>query len=395
MPIALTNIYEMDRRQLAKLTGAMGIGAMFIDPDTLYAQDPGMCNKIKIEQSEGTYNQSKGTVHYWIDGVNFGRRSNLKTRANIALLITKKQKASSYVQSIALIDDTKKVLGVRYFDASIKMVRPGHEFPPYIRFENVEINPKRTYKAIYSIVEGSKTVLYSATLSSDTPVAGFDPSDNSALNKNVKWLPERMREDFKVFLEANLPNATPGLFSTPFQFYTDGSLDAHCSRATIKELGSDGNFKINVDFMHDDTSNYFHYMRYFVIMDPVGRILGFHKRYRSETTANAPIRNATPTDPAKYVEVVPLEKDNSLCWRDDVNLTEGDLPAGKRTPNAPLTNKIPSNDPRRGEEGVAQKKVIYYNIPPDQIADIRDCPYIQIYTEDSFDAMARSIIRLR
>ena len=36
-----------------------------------------------------------------------------------------------------------------------------------------------------------------------------------------------------------------------------------------------------------------------------------------------------------------------------------------------------------------------FNVPDLQIGNIADCPYIQFYTEDSYDAIARNMIRLR
>jgi hypothetical protein len=81
-------------------------------------------------------------------------------------------------------------------------------------------------------------------------------------------------------------------------------------------------------------------------MDPVGRLLGFHKREN----------NSAPT----------TNNDKPLSW--DVT---------------PITAAQKGN----GAGG--------YSIPDLQIANIADCPYIQFYTEDSYDAIARNIIRLR
>ncbi len=370
MPIGKTSKYVMDRRKLLKLTGAMGIGATFLDPETLYAADPANCEKIKIDESGKDFEQTQGSIYYWIDGNNFGARTNVKSRANISVFITLKQKESAFVESVVLIDDKGKVLGARYLDASMKMVRGG--FPPYIRFENIEIDTKRVYKVIYAVKDGFQTSLYVTSLSPKELPVGRTASENSALNESINWLPNKMRTDFSYFLAdgPNTPSKTPGLFTTPFQFYTDNGLDAHCSRGVIKEIGSDGNFKINVEYMHGD-STATHFMRYFVIMDPVGRLLGFHKRdftdpKKSDSAANLVFNGS-------HVEIMALERDTRKCW-DPVALVQTDKTKvdfyNIKDPNRPAEDNI-------------------------QIADIRDCPYIQIYTEDSFDAMARSIIRLR
>jgi hypothetical protein len=379
MPIGKTIKYTMDRRQLLKLTGAMGIGVTFLDPEKLYAADPANCEKIKIDDSGSKFEQTQGSIYYWIDGNNFGHRTNVKSRANISVFITLKQKDSAFVESVVLIDETGKVLGARYLDASMKMVRGG--FPPYVRFENIEINPKKVYKVIYAVKDGFQTSLYVTSLSPKELPTGRTASENSALNESINWLPNKMRTDFSYFLVEgpNTPSKTPGLFTTPFQFYTDAGLDNHCSRAVIKEIGSDGNFKINVEFMHDDSRlpngtydpNSTHFMRYFVIMDPVGRLLGFHKRDASDINGKSSATNLVVQ--GSHVEIMPLEKDTRTCWD----------PVAKVQTNKTKVDFYNIKDPNRPAED---------NI---QIADIRDCPYIQIYTEDSYDAMARSIIRLR
>jgi len=372
MPIGKTDKYIMDRRKLLKLTGAMGIGATFIDPEILYAADPANCEKIKIDNSGSQLEQTQGSIYYWIDGNNFGHRTNVKSRANISVFITLKQKQSAFVESVVLIDDQGKVLGARYLDASMKMVRG--DFPPYIRFENIEIDTKKVYKVIYSVKDGFQTSLYVTALSPNELPPGRTASENSALNESINWLPNRMRTDFSYFLKdgPNTPSKTPGLFTTPFQFYTDNRLDSHCSRGVINQIGSDGNFSINVEFMHGDSpgANSSHFMRYFVIMDPVGRLLGFHKRDAGDpkmSSADNLVVNGS------HVEIMALESDTRTCWD----------PVTKTQTNKTKVDFYNIKDPNRPAED---------NI---QIADIRDCPYIQIYTEDSYDAMARSIIRLR
>jgi hypothetical protein len=370
MPIGKTSKYVLDRRQLLKLTGAMGIGATFIDPETLYAADPASCEKIKIDDSGSQFEQTQGSIYYWIDGNNYGHRTNVKSRANISVFITLKQKESAFVESVVLIDDKGKVLGARYLDASMKMVRGG--FPPYIRFENIEIDSKKVYKVIYSVKDGFQTSLYVTALSPKELPPGRTASENSALNESINWLPNKMRTDFSYFLidGPNTPSKTPGLFTTPFQFYTDNRLDGHCSRGIIKEIGSDGSFKINVEFMHGD-ADATHFMRYFVIMDPVGRLLGFHKRDASDTNGKNSATNLVAS--GSHVEIMSLEKDTRTCWD----------PVAMAQTTKTKVDFYNIKDPNRPAED---------NI---QIADIRDCPYIQIYTEDSYDAMARSIIRLR
>lgn len=327
MAFVKTSIYEMDRRQLLKMTGTYGIGATFLSPSELFAQ--GMCEKIVIDNGEFSATQAGATLQFWIDGLHFPGMSTVKSRANITLFMDLHQTAVSHVESVVLMDSAKRTMGSRFFDSSMKM-QDGHV--PYVRFENVELDGSKTYYCVYTVRSGKTVRLYTAEIK------------NPQISRlNTTWLPELMRGDFKIFLLGNQTNPTPGLITTQFQYYTMNGLTNHCARGRVKEIQSDGSFKVNIDFMHDD-SGPDHFMRYFIVMDPVGRLLGFHKR-----TGPTDTNGVTKFGGADTVDVVPLTAD--------------------------------------------QKDK--FAIPDLQVADIRDCPYIQFYTEDSFDAIARNMIRLR
>ena len=325
MPSVKTEIFEMDRRQMLKLTGTMGVGAAFVNPAELFAAD--VCDKISVENGKVDAQSAGATLQFWIDGLHFAGRTDLASRANITLFMDLTQSAVSYVESVVLMDVNKRTMGARYFDASSKMT-DGHV--PYVRFENIQLDPTSKYFCVYTVRNGSSVKLYSATI---------DKPEVSRLN--TTWLPQKMRDDFTTFLKGNVTNPTPGLITTQFQFYTLNGLAAHTARGRVKTLNADGSFAINIDYMHGDAAPE-HYMRYFIVMDPVGRLLGFHKRQ--------------PPGSAGY--------DN--------------IPSG-------------SLDVVRIDDALKAD----YSIPNLQIANIADCPYIQFYTEDSYDAIARNIIRLR
>ncbi len=201
---------------------------------------------------------------------------------------------------------------------------------PYVRFENLELDHTKDYYCVYTVRSGSTLKLYTAKI---------EKPETSRLN--TTWLPQTMRNDFKNFLVGG-ENQTPGLLTTQFQFYTLNGLAAHTARGRVTEMASDGkSFKVNIDFMHGDAAAD-HYMRYFIVMDPVGRLLGVVKRAQMGDAAGGAVVGQT------------------------VNVT-------------PITDK--------------QKEDM--GIPDLQVANIADCPYIQFYTEDSYDAIARNMIRLR
>ncbi len=323
MPFATKDqVFQMDRRSLLKWTGALGIGATFVSPHELFAK--GLCKEILIDNGDFTATQAGAKLQFWIDGILFGSRTNLSARANITLFMPLQQSEDSFVESVVLMDAGKKTIGARFFDHTMAMYNEG--YVPYVRFENVELDTNSTYYCVYTVKTGSDVKLYTATI---------DKPKLSALKED--FLPTTIKNDFKTFLVGNKANPTPGLFTTQFQFYTKNSLIAHCARGKMQSISSSSkDFTVNIDFMHGDAGPT-HYMRYFLVMDPVGRILGVKKR-------------ESPADPgAGFMPVSQLD--------------------------GPTKDK--------------------FSIDPLQIADIRDCPYIQFFTEDSYDALARNMIRIR
>lgn len=323
MPFAKVEAYEMDRRQLLRMTSTMGVavGASYLVPEQAYAA--GICDKIIVDNGMVDATQAAGQLQYWIDGLHFGDRTNLKSRANLTLWMDLKQDPANYVESVVLMDANNKTIAARFFDASMKM---SDGRVPYVTIDNIELDHTKIYRVVYMVRAGSQAKLYSAPL----------PPVLSRLN--TVFLPQKMRDDFKTFLVGNKMNPTPGLITTQYQFYTLNGLSAHTARGRIKDMASDGSsFAINVDFMHNDLTAD-HFMRYFIVMDPVGRLLGFEKRAYND-----------PKFPGPTLDV-------------------------KKLTAAQISD---------------------YQIPALQVANIADCPYIQIYTEDSYDAIARSVIRFR
>ncbi len=336
MPTIKTEVFEIDRRYLLKLTGTMGIGATFVSPTDLFAE--GACEKVDTTPPNVKPEQAGATLQFWIDGLHFGPRSTLKSRANVTLFMNLKQSTASYVESVVLLDPQNFVVGARYFDASMKMM--DRNFVPYVRFENVELDHAATYTCIYSVRTGSNLKLYTAKI---------EKPQISTLN--TTFLPQTMRNDFQTFLVGNIANKTPGLITTPFQYYTANGLSLHCARGRVTDMASDGSsFNVNIDFMHADAGTN-HYMRYFIVMDPVGRLLGFVKRAK----------------------------------KDDPYVVDG---VAKVVPDA--NGDLTCNVGR-----ITENQRVDFNVPDLQIGNIADCPYVQFYTEDSYDAIARNMIRLR
>lgn len=324
MTTSMIRAMNVSRRELLRF-GGCAFGSAFFAAPSLLAD--GGCQTIDSTITAPSKPEViAGTLQYWIDGLHLGSRSNIKSRANIALFMNLKQTPQGYVESVAIIDDQQKVLGARYFDATTQM-STGHV--PYSIFENVALDPVKKYTAIYRYVKGTQITLYSAEI---------DRPEISRLNS--VFLPNAIKQDFSSFLLGNGANPTPGLVTTQFQFYTLNGLSAHTARGRMLSLGQDGSFTLNIDFMHDDF-DVTHFMRYFMVLDPVGRILGVQKRNFGDAKSNG---------------------GKNLSW----NVTQ-------------LTNG----------------QISTYGLPPEQVPNILDCPYVQIYTEDSFDAMAKTTLRFR
>lgn len=339
MPFAKTEVYQMDRRQLLKKTGTMGIavGAAFVVPEQLLAQ--GLCEKLVLDNGEFKADQSGATLQFWIDGIHFGPRSELKSRANITLYMPLPQTATGYVESVVLMNPDRITIGARYFDVSMHTI---DKRVPYVRFENIELDGTKDYYCVYTVRIGSTVKLYVSTINTVDPDTKKRLAGPTLSTLNAHFLPASMRGHFSTFLVGNTANPTPGLVTTQFQYYTQNGLENHCARGRVKDINSaTGDFSIDIDYMHGDVDNT-HYMRYFIVMDPVGRLLGWV--YRSSMSDN----------------------------------THAGSPGSFATVNRTTPEAI------EAAGGVAA-----------QFADIRDCPYIQFYTEDSYDAIARNMIRLR
>ncbi len=156
-------------------------------------------------------------------------------------------------------------------------------------------------------------------------------------------MPLDVMRDF-VTLQADIA----GMMSSPLQYYTNNSTADHSARAEIKFIGSDNSFDIRLGMMHNDLSSD-HYMRYFMVLDPVGRLLGIKKRPSMGSSIDVAGSSATP---AGAMIVRDIASNPDLFYRD-------------------------------------------FQAAQNSFAYINDCPYIHVVTEDKFDALARNTIYLR
>lgn len=333
------------RRGFVHTLGSCGVAAMVLrSTDAL----SGHCAYVNDANQNFNAQPSFGTVRYWIDGMHFGADSDLPSRANIALFVDVNQTASSFVSKVFLTDPDNNVLAAQFLSDNEKTISGK---VPYIIFENIALDPATSYRIVFVIKEGAETTEYVSTVNPGL----------TAYDVNHQYLPNRFRTDLGTFLVDGSMNITPGLLSSPFRYFTDNGLSHHCARARFNSIGVDGSFSVNVDFMHGD-ANASHFMRYFIVLDPVGRILGFHKRDFADPNKNS-AGNLVVN--GSHAEIVRLSDDLRTCFD-------------------PQTNT---------QTGVS--KMAFYDIPASAIADIRDCPYVQVVTDCNYDGVFKSTIRLR
>lgn len=343
-------IFLCDRRDLLKWGAYGAAGFLMCDFDTMLAageceQPPAMLPPREVA----------GELLYWIDGP-FSRTlgANQTTRARLAAYLDLTQSAGSYVEAVSLVDDQQQVIASRRLTADDKTSQGK---VPYIIFDHLALDHTKAYSLVY-IVRKSATeaLVYRFVIAKENiRESRFDFSHLSpqALTK----VSQQLLNDVKT-AEHRFVNDTPvgiGHITTPFQHFADLSFGGgmgHSVRAKMKSLGTTGDFEVAVELMHGD-DNDGHYMRYFLVLDPVGRILGGVKRLTpSEQSARA---------------------------------TEKDGPGIVRDGNAVIV--------RRGMVGETQG--FDAEMAGINGRSILDCPYVQIVTEDKRDALARMTLRLR
>ena len=323
--VALT----VDRRRFLAACGAtMGFGLVLTGFDQLLAI--GDCQAISMDvNASGVINGGaiSNLLSYWIDGIHLGEpgdsgaTSDLPSRANLSIFINNAQSPGEFVESVVLTRQDNAILAASYYDANSKTISGKL---PYVIFENVELSSANIYYIYTMVRRGTNLDIYRYEL---------DYPRRSRLNAN--FLPTKMLDDFAQFVGDN-----KGLVTSPWEFYTQNTLSLHTARGIVNSLNSDGTFRFDVELMHADASTA-HYMRYFIITDPVGRLLGLTKRNYLD-----PLTQTSPLTGNQYMPVT----------------------------------------------GISSQDLRDFSIDRSSTADMRDCPYVQIFTEDVFDALARSVV---
>lgn len=329
-------ILTCERREFLKWTAAGSAALMFLDFDHLLAAGVGdFASGIAPDIGEA----ADPNFYYWLDGpfgTQFGTGfENGLDRQKLAILVDVDHNKNSFVEGIYVTDQSRKIV------ASQKL------FPeqatskgkaPYVVFDNIRLEQGQSYFIYYVLTEGTVSKIHRYQLVSNTiEQSRLDYIHFNATTKAK--VPQIIMDDM---VDVNTFHRIAGRdeggwITTPYQGI-QAVLPSHMVRAKLKSLQANGAFSFDIAQMHADV-NADHYMRYFLVLDPVGRVLGGLRRTFGDTV---------------YV--------NGNFHTVTNNLIGMDAPSGGGVPSS---------------------------------LNIADCPYVQVFTEDCRDAICRITYRLR
>lgn len=287
---------KIDRRQILKALGASGVVSYFAA-----GRARGACELLNVTAPTSTDELGGMPFQYFIDGLNFGSRTDLPVRANLALW-SGPYFQQSWISSAALAGPDGKVIELRRLPKPVTFETAS----PYIIFENLALDPSVEYSFYWrQKFETESDRVFSFEFTS----------------KNTSFISTSLANRIRTLSGLG---GLSGLATTPFEHHNTTPWRSSAD-GRVKSIAADGEFAI--EFYAVAAA------RFIAVLDPVGRVLGFKEN---------PIASAS-----RYTvnRLTSTEKD-SLGLLDD------------------------------------------------QVADIRECPYIQCLYGDT-EHVSRTVIRLR
>jgi hypothetical protein len=330
-------VFICERRDLLKWAAAGSAFMMFADFDEMYAA--GVVDYFKDNTAPDTgFTTAATEIFQWIDGpfgTQFGTGfENAVTKVKLAVMVDLVHTVDSYVECVVVTDANRKIIARAAF---VPEQATAKGRAPYAVFENISLNPLVSYFIYFVVKKKDVSIVYRFTLAKEK--VAQSRLDYAHLNSKARLqMPPEFIEDMNkntqhLFLDK--PELGAGYLTTPYQHFAE--LPLHNVRFKLKSIAKNGEFAFDIGKMHGDVADA-HYMRYFLVLDPVGRILGGLRRNFGDPDAGA----------ASHM----------------------------------ITNRL---------AGIAPSAVGY---KPEDL-NICDCPYVQIITEDKADALARTTYRLR
>lgn len=253
--------------------GFLGVFASFIwllKNKPLLAQEEAE-ESCDLKQSQAPLRWNEENIYYWIDGLHIPE-GNISSRATLAVLLKHQQTTANFVDKVVLADSQDNLMAARYFSAQDKLIAGG--FVPYLIFDNIDMKNSNLPLSLYiQIREGSVIKRYKFA---------FAKSVLKKSKLNQLYLPREVKSDLLLSHDG-------GTIASYYRFPTTIPFDHfgyHLVRASVIHIGEDGRFSLQIRFLHQDNDEY-HYNRYFIVTDPVGRILGLVKRQYNDGQTNA------------------------------------------------------------------------------------------------------------
>jgi hypothetical protein len=389
MTKVITKEFLMERRTFLKWSAAAAVAGSVIDIDAAFAA--GECKAVGDISSAASSVLSKPASNagkellYWIDGpMNVGLpgySGGLQTRARLSCTMNMLHTAASFVESVSLVEDpagSKTLIAQTFYGPSAGTITGR---APYTVFENLELDYNKSYQILYVKNVGGMITVYQHTIMKPRP-SRFDytHAPGSLLEQVESFMPDlvgELRDSNRYHFTSDATKT--GYVTTPFGTTQAG----HHVKAHIKNIvtsgANKGDFEIEIDFMHGDGDEA-HYMRYFLVLDPVGRVLGGVRRIHGDGVADKVLVKRgfhTPKHATKSPGV--LSEKYNYNGKAYLELH------GQRITTA-------TNPPSLVDIQLlnATQKIQYIDS-----LSILDCPFISIYTDDRHHAIARYSIRLR
>jgi hypothetical protein len=303
------------------------------------------------------------------------------TKARIAIHCEFEQTPANFVESVILSDENKKVIALQKFTSADFIMNGDQRRTPYVVFDRLSLQEGKPLFVTYvrRIGDLGKVFQYKIEGASAGPsrldFAHLDQLAKNNLSRSflstiLGGLPDAtvtsgsQRGSHSYLAFTGMPlSSTPDLTTLtpafPFNgsggyianaYYNQRPVPLHSVRAKVHEIKANGDFRIEIEKMHGD-ANAAHYMRYFLVMDPVGRILGGLSR------------SFDGADNTVYQTVT------------------------GNTPSTGAGSYVVKNGLLEGARNQDQFKLTKYQIT--------DMPYVNIVTEDILDAIGKISIRLR
>ncbi len=305
------------RRKFLTRAGQFFSMLSLLKASELDAQDT--CATQDITHTESPTGIPDAQVFSWVHAANdFGV-------STLALYLHLPQSTKRYVEQVVLSDEGGQILAARYFRPEAQTLKGKL---PYMIFDRMLL-PAISLFIHVRVIEGDSNLVYRSALTGKQLQRSQFTS---------KALPQRLLDNFsKPFaneISSTFTNAKSLLTSTSCQSSkgADVCFPEHRVTAAFTKFGAD--FELTVSFQHPEETN--HYMRFFFLCDPVGRLLGLKHREPKEA-------------PLNQVVIKPISTQDMNTW----------------------------------------------GILSDSVAQLTDCPYVMLFWEDNKHAFREQIVCLR